>query len=147
MRIETISQKNIDALAGLFIALWPECNFQEELKNCQYILNSEKETCFLAAHGDVYIAFIYMNLRYDNVEGTSSSPVAYVEGIFVKPQFRNQGIGKRLIEIGSAWGLEKGCSELASDAEWHNENSINFHEKVGFKEINRIVNFARKIKT
>ena len=145
MRIDKISENNIYELAGLFIELWPEGNLPEELKNCQYILNSEKETCFLAVHEDVYVAFIYMNLRFNYVEGTSTSPVAYVEGIFVKPQYRSQGIGKKLMEIGTAWGLEKGCSELASDTEWNNENSIKFHEKMGFRETNRIVNFARKI--
>lgn len=146
MKIEKISEKNLTELSNLFLDLWPDCSFEEEFKNCKRILDSDKETCFLVQIRKKYIAFIYLNLRFDYVEGTNSSPVVYIEGIYVKPEFRNQGIGKILIEIGQSWGIENGCNEFASDAELHNEASIEFHKKVGFKEVNRSVNFSKEIK-
>lgn len=44
------------------------------------------------------------------------------------------------------WALEKGFAELASDTEITNKNSIEIHKHLGFKEIERVVCFIKKIK-
>jgi aminoglycoside 6'-N-acetyltransferase I len=80
------------------------------------------------------------------VEGTSSSPVGYLEAIYVKPEFRNQGIAKKLVDFAKNWSIERGCSELASDCELDNEISRKFHNKIGFEEANTIVCFTMDLK-
>ena len=92
------------------------------------------------------VAFISLSLRHDYVEGTASSPVAYLEGIFVKPAFRKQGIARKLIEFSKNWALERGCSELASDCELENKTSEIFHKKLGFEEANRLICFKMNLK-
>jgi aminoglycoside 6'-N-acetyltransferase I len=86
-----------------------------------------------------------MCLRIDYVEGSSSSPVGYIEVIFVEASHRNKGISKRLVKEGEGWSKSLGCRELASDTELHNKESQEFHKRIGFEEAGRIVFFIKEI--
>lgn len=145
MKTEKLSLKNITNTTRLILALWPFCSYQEEYNNCKRILSTKNERIQLAKIKDKYVGFIYLNLRTDWVEGTKTSPVAYIEGLYVKPKYRKKGIGKKLVEYGEQWGQKRGATEYGSDTELVNKASIAFHKKIGFKEANRIVCFAKKI--
>jgi len=145
MIIETISWSNITPLTQLMVELWPDCLFDEEYENCKTILNKENETCLLVRDQENYIAYINLSIRFDYVEGSDTSPVAYIEGMYVKENYRHFGVGKRLIQLAEDWGKQKGCKQLASDTELTNEASIDFHKKNGFLEVNRIVCFLKEL--
>ena len=145
MIVEEINANNIAPLTHLMIALWPECSFKEEYENCQQLINSATETCYLLKKEDEYIGFIQLGLRTDHVEGAEALPVAYVEGIYVKEEYRKQGLGEKLISLASEWALANGSKQLASDAEIDNQMSIDFHKRIGFKEVNRVVCFIKNI--
>ncbi len=146
MTIEEFSPGHFTTLTEMFLKLWPECVYEEEFENSRRIFNSPTETCFLAKTDNTFIGFIQMALRSDPVEGTSSSPVAYIEGLYVDPDFRHKGIGKKLVEPGEQWGIEMGCREIASDTEITNTDSIAFHTQIGFDQVNRIVCFRKDLK-
>jgi aminoglycoside 6'-N-acetyltransferase I len=61
------------------------------------------------------------------------------------PSRRRQGIGRRLIQTAVQWASEAGYSELASDAEADNEQSIRAHRSLGFREVGRSVHFVRSL--
>ena len=84
-------------------------------------------------------------LRHDYVEGTESSPVGYLEGIFVSDAFRHQGIAGRLLYSCEEWARTMGCREFASDCELTNEESRQFHLRMGFAEANRIICFTKSL--
>ena len=115
----------------------------------------EAEFCALLARGDcsvfLYIiedkpvGFAQCQLRRDYVEGTQTSPVGYLEGIFVDAGYRMRGIARELLSACQAWAKEMGCAEFASDCELHNEESLAFHLKMGFAEANRIICFTKKL--
>lgn len=88
------------------------------------------------------IAFISLSLRHDYVEGTSSRPVGYIEGIYVRQEHRKMGIARELVAFARRWSAERGCAELASDCLLENEVSRAFHRRVGFQEANVIVCFT-----
>jgi aminoglycoside 6'-N-acetyltransferase I len=142
---EKLSSGNLPVTIQMMRALWPDCSYEEANEDGKRILQSDKEAIFLAKKEQAYVGFIQLNLRYDYVEGTTTSPVAYIEGIYVKPKYQEQGIGQQLVTIGEQWGKEKGAREYASDVELQNANSIAFHNKVGFREANRVVCFAKAI--
>jgi aminoglycoside 6'-N-acetyltransferase I len=79
------------------------------------------------------------------VEGTVSNPVGYLEGIYVKKEFRLRGVSKELLIECEAWAKDKGCSEFASDCELNNTESLKFHLQVGFEEVNRIICFKKML--
>lgn len=145
MTFEELSPATIDIATTLLLELWPDEDFEEEKNNCQRILHTQDESIFLVKTAQSYVGFIYLNLRREYVEGTSSSPVAYIEGIYLRPAYQQQGIGKQLVDLGEQWGKERGASEYASDAELTNVGSIAFHKQVGFTEANRVVCFSKKI--
>ena len=110
-------------------------------------------TQFLAAAGIVALAivddelagFAEVSVRSDHVEGTACSPVAYLEGWFVRPAHRGHGVGRALINFAEQWAISKGFPELASDAELENSRSIALHAALGFREVGRNVHFVKSL--
>ena len=84
-------------------------------------------------------------LAAELAESTASSPVGYLEGIFLLPEFRGLGLSALLLKACEAWAAEQGCQEFASDCELENETSIAFHKRSGFKEAGRIVCFVKQL--
>lgn len=81
----------------------------------------------------------------DAGKGTDSSPVGYLEGIFVSDGYRKQGYAAELLSECEKWAREKGCTEFASDCELDNADSFRFHISLGFKEANRIMCFRKEL--
>lgn len=145
MEIQLLSEDSLNSLIGLVTELWPEEDVVEAYENYKAILTSGQEACYLVRQGEQYVAFIHVTIRNDYVEGANSWPIAYVEGVYVKPDFQKQGIASKLISVAEAWAREKGIKQLASDAELTNVQSINFHKQVGFTEAGKIVCFIKNL--
>lgn len=145
MQIEILSATNLNALIELALELWPDCEFEEEFPYYQSLIGSEKEVCYLVREEEIYLGFIHVSMRTDYVEGAIEFPVAYIEGLYVKPDCQKRGIGKELVNAGAAWGRQKGCKQFASDTELGNEMSIDFHKRIGFGEASRIVCFIKDL--
>lgn len=94
------------------------------------------------AAGDL-AGFVEVAKRQDYVNGTSSSPVAFVEGLFVTPHCRQRGIARALVEAVAQWARAQGVTELASDTPLDNTVSRAVHGKLGFDETERVVFFRR----
>ncbi|MDD4186931.1 MAG: GNAT family N-acetyltransferase [Clostridiaceae bacterium] len=100
---------------------------------------------FLYMEGQEARGFLSLSIRHDYVEGTDSSPVAYIEGIYVKPDARHRGIASEMIFFAKQWAKEHGCRELASDCDVHDKDSEGFHKGVGFMEASRNIHFVMKL--
>lgn len=91
------------------------------------------------------IGFVEAALRTDYVNGTESSPVAFVEGIYVVLEARRKGVAAALISAVESWARSLGCTELASDALLDNQSSHAFHRALGFEETERVVYFRKAL--
>lgn len=89
--------------------------------------------------------FVEVSLRTDYVNGTNSSPVAFLEGIFVVPAARRQGVARVLVAEAEKWAQGRGCREFASDALLHNEASHAMHRALGFQESQRVIFFRKRM--
>lgn len=94
---------------------------------------------------NIPVGFAQCQLRNDYVEGTDTSPVGYLEGIFVKEDYRHKGYAKDLLGECEKWAKLQGCKEFASDCEINNIDSFNFHKAMNFEEANRIICFTKKL--
>ena len=91
------------------------------------------------------VGFAQCGLRRDYVEGTHTSPVGYLEGVFVQEEYRGRGVATALLRACEAWAGEKGCAEFASDCGLDNAASAVFHLRAGFAEAGRIICFTKRL--
>jgi aminoglycoside 6'-N-acetyltransferase I len=92
------------------------------------------------------VGFAEACMRHDYVNGCDTSPVAFVEGIYVAPQFRRRGVAGRLVQEIETWARMQGVSELASDAPLDNHQSQAMHRALGFGETQRVVYFRKALR-
>lgn len=145
MKILEATQKDSHVLAKMATKIWENQNEDELEEEFKAILQSDEETCFIAFVKDMPVGFANVSLRFDYVEGTESSPVGYLEGIFVEENYRKQNSAKNLVKSCEDWAKKIGCTEFASDCLLDNTKSLKFHLAVGFIEANRIICFKKDL--
>ncbi|MDX1429289.1 MAG: GNAT family N-acetyltransferase, partial [Rhodothermales bacterium] len=79
------------------------------------------------------------------VDGCLTSPVGYVEGIFVDEGHRGCGVARELLLRSEEWFRQKECTEAATDAEIDNLPAQRFHEHMGFLETYRVVEYRKDL--
>lgn len=132
-------------VAELAILLWSDNEIDDLEKELKEYITLNKGAIFIYFYEAIPVGFAQCNLRNDYVEGTESSPVGYLEGVFVKIKHRKKGIAKKLLTQCEYWAKIQGCSEFASDCELNNTDSLKFHLQLGFEEANRIICFKKKL--
>src|SRR5205814_1792245 len=91
------------------------------------------------------VGLVEVAIRTDYVNGTESSPVAFLEGIYVVPEARRSGVARQLVAEAERWARSVGCTELASDAQLENTESHTMHAALGFVETERVVYFKKAL--
>ena len=142
---ERASAADAETVAAMACELWPERTPEEMANEFAARLSAGEAAVFLYRKDGVPAGFAQCQLRHDYVEGTETSPVGYLEGIYVKETDRRQGIARALLAACEDWARTQGCAEFASDCELTNTESQAFHRAVGFSEANRLVAYVRKL--
>lgn len=145
VEINRASNENLDQLTDLAFALWPN-NEKDIIKSdFVYIIGHLSNKVLLAKSDEDYIGFIHMSIRSGFVEGANTTPVGYVEGIYVKPDFRRKGVAKELYHAGIEWLKSKKCTQIGADIGIYNDMCPDFYIGMGFKEVNRIICYINNI--
>lgn len=144
MLIRKASPADAAVLAALASRMW-EADPAELEAEFADMTASDEAACFLAAVGGVPVGFAQCQLRHDYVEGCETSPVGFLEGIYVEDAYRMSGVGRQLLAACEDWARSTGCSEFASDCELGNAVSHAWHLKNGFREMGRTIWFAKKL--
>lgn len=99
MEIIKGTMNELKDIVRLALMLWPN-DYNEEQFNVHFkkLLNNEDAMIFLAKEQNEYVGFAHCQLRYDYVEGTETTPVGYLESIYVMEKHRKKGIGKALVD-------------------------------------------------
>lgn len=128
--------------------LWPDSLQQHitEIEEFFFGTSTDVVQVFVIERKEGGLAgFIEINVR-NFAEGSRSSRVPYIEAWFIDKDKRGQGYGKKLMQTAENWAMQSGFSELGSDTEVDNINSIKAHMKLGFKEVDRVVCFLKKLR-
>lgn len=139
------TSKDSLALAKMAIKIWSEHSLDELAKEFEETIDCEESAIFMLMVDNQAVGFAQCQLRHDYVEGTDTSPVGYLEGIFLEQEFRHRGHAKKLLAQCEEWAKNKGCTEFASDCESDNDESLKFHINMGFTEVNRIICFKKQL--
>ncbi|WGH79764.1 aminoglycoside 6'-N-acetyltransferase [Jannaschia ovalis] len=148
MPIRVASSTDIPDWIALRARLWPGTSRAEHRAEVEEWLAGTPDRCivFVAVGAERgLLGFAEAALRHDHVNGCETTPVAFLEGIFVRSEMRGTGIGAALVRSVQAWAIERGCTELASDAALANRDSHAFHAAMGFAETERVVFFRKRL--
>jgi len=129
------------AWAELRHALWPEADLAE----LRHEIDAPPITPFAgfgAFDGPAMIGFAEASERPWG-DGCDTAPVAWLEGIFVRPDYRRRGIARCLVAAVEGWARARHLTELGSDAELDNLVSRLGHARWGFAETERVVRFRK----
>lgn len=130
----------------LRMALWP-ADRAEHLQEMQELCAQPDRYAQFVAYSSLGEpqGLVEVALRSDYVNGTDSSPVGFLEGLYVAPGFRRQGIAATLVNTAQRWVKQQGCTEMASDALLDNTSSHAMHRALGFEETERVVYFRKPL--
>ena len=140
--VRKAEKRDLIILTNLATLMW-DCSVDTLFHEFSEMIVKENVQFFLKSENNVPVGFAQCSLRHDYVEGTKTTPVGYLEGIFVKEEFRPKGYAKELLAACETWAKEKGCKEFASDCEMDNIDSFYFHKAMNFTEANRIICFTK----
>jgi aminoglycoside 6'-N-acetyltransferase I len=141
MKVERVTAASQDWRA-LRASFWPDAQ------------DHDADMAAALAHGAAFLArndagaavgFAEGAIRTDYVNGAATSPVAFLEGIFVRPEFRGHGAAQLLAGAIEDWARGAGMSELASDAALNNAAAQAMHRALGFTETERVVFYTKPL--
>jgi aminoglycoside 6'-N-acetyltransferase I len=96
------------------------------------------------AGGGKLAGFLEASIR-PFVEDCDSDNVGYLEGWFVDPEYRRHGLGRALVTAAEEWARDRGATEMASDAEIGNDQSLTAHMRLGYEETSRLVHLRKEL--
>lgn len=146
--IERAERRHLLAWAELRAALWPDQGadaHRDELAEDLLSADVRSFACLAVTAAGEAVGFAEAALRSDYVNGCETSPVVFLEGIFVRADHRRGGVARHLCRAVEDWGRSLGCSEFASDAAIDNHASLAFHRALGFVETERVVFFRKAV--
>jgi aminoglycoside 6'-N-acetyltransferase I len=146
IRIRRLRLEDAEEWTALRTALWPHCSPADHESDIRDTLaRPDRLAAYGAEHPAVgIVGFAEFSVR-DVVDGATSSPCGFLEGWYVDPARRRQGIGGALVASGEAWLASLGIREIGSDTGLHNSASIATHAALGFVETDRVVQFVKTV--
>ncbi|QXT38147.1 aminoglycoside 6'-N-acetyltransferase [Gymnodinialimonas ceratoperidinii] len=146
MTIRIATEADIADWVELRVLLWPGDTLDVHRAEVTDMLQRSDAVAFLSVDETAGLqGFAEAALRRDHVNGCETSPVGYLEGLFVRSDLRGAGIGMALTDRVRDWAVGQGCSELASDVDLDNRVSQSFHEAAGFEETERVVYYRLRL--
>ena len=85
-------------------------------------------SCVLAYQAELPVAFALYYFTYSTFAGL---PGLYLEDLFVKPDFRGQGLGHALLQHLAKLAKDRGCWPIEWAVLHWNQSAIRFYEKLG----------------
>lgn len=129
-------------------ALWPESAAAEHAREiAEFFAGTLRmPLAVLLAFDTVGAAtgFVELSIR-SVVESCETDWVAFLEGWYVEPTMRRQGVGRALVAAAEAWGRAQGCAEFGSDTQIWNTDSAAAHAALGFTEVEQLRCFKKDL--
>ena len=148
VRVRLATSADAGAWLRMRSALWPEGSESEHRDEIDRFLAgqlSQPLATLLAMNssGDA-VGFLELSIRA-YAEDCVTDHVAYLEGWYVVPEARRQGVGAALVHAAEEWARSQGCTEFASDALIDNHVSAAAHRALGFQETVQIRCFRKAL--
>jgi aminoglycoside 6'-N-acetyltransferase I len=144
--VRRLDERDRKAWLALRLALWPrEDSAEFETDISGMLAEPDATPAFGAFDGERLVGFAEAGERPFG-DGCATSPVGWLEGIYVDADYRRRGVGRALVAAVMDWATSRGYSELGSDAALDNDISLESHARWGFEETKRIVMFRKGLR-
>lgn len=102
------------------------------------LIADENVTLLVAEAGGKLVGFVHAVLR-DTPAFRIFLPRRYivVDGIVVKSEFQNRGIGKILMDKIQEWAIANGATSIELNVYEFNRSAISFYERLGYQSFSR----------
>lgn len=134
LRIESASEAHIPLLLtfikelAAYENLLDDVSVTEERLRQTLFGNNSRAHAVIAYSGVLPVAFAIYFFNLSTFEGR---PGLYIEDIFVRPNFRRTGVGRKLFSFLSQKAREQGCCRIELSVLNWNEQAIQFYKKLG----------------
>jgi aminoglycoside 6'-N-acetyltransferase I len=143
--------EDVNAVAAMRHALWPDGPAEEHARELQEILDGKWSETYpyvvlvAEAPDRTLVGFADVTLRSRADGCDPKRPAGYLEGWFVAENARRRGIGTTLLRAAEEWARAQGCTEMGSDTWLDNEVSQRAHAALGFEEVDRVVVYRKAL--
>ena len=146
MIIRTIKNTDFKEWLELRYELWPYHTKEELEVEMKDIYNNIKlnQVFFAVTDDDKVSGFIELSIHQE-APGCTTSKIGFIEGWYVRPQYRRKGVGRLLVEAGEEWAKSVGCLEMASDTTEDYEISPIAHLALGYEEVDIPMFYRKKL--
>ncbi len=148
VRVRPTTPGDVGAWLRMRCALWPEGSEAEHRAEIDRFLAGQLrqplETLLAMNSSGDPVGFAELSIR-SYAEDCATDHVAYLEGWYVVPEARRQGVGTALVRAAEQWARSQGCTEFASDALIDNQVSAAAHRALGFQETVQIRCFRKAL--
>jgi aminoglycoside 6'-N-acetyltransferase I len=136
--IRLVQEGDLAEWLRLRCALWPDHTvgeLQREMVEIQADL--DQQPVFVAECPDGGLCGLVEVSIHSQAPGCTTNRIGYLEAWYVDPDWRDQGVGRRLAEAAEAWARAMGCREMASDTTPDYPVSPAAHAALGYREVER----------
>jgi aminoglycoside 6'-N-acetyltransferase I len=146
MLIRPATPVDLPAWVALRAALWPDYSAESlRAQALDFFQHPTQFANFLAQTADgTLVGFAEASIR-SYADGCDTSNVGHLEGWYVAEPFRQQGLGRRLVQAVEDWARAQGAKEMASDCYIDNTISREAHTRLGFQEVERLIHFRKPL--
>ena len=128
-------------------ALFPGLDLEADEAEMRATIARTDAEVFVLDRGDGKLAGYVEVGERSIADGCESSPVGYIEAWYVDPDVRRSGYGRSLLVAAEEWAVQRGRSEMASDALIDNDVSHAAHRSSGYEEVDRVITYRKTLST
>jgi aminoglycoside 6'-N-acetyltransferase I len=117
MIIREVRQTDVAAWEKMRCDMWPDGVEDHAKEIAAFFEGGLEEPCAVLVTEDesgTLIAVAELSIRYD-VAGLAGEKTGYVEGLYVRHEWRGSGIARTLLRASKEWALSERCEAFASD--------------------------------
>ncbi len=125
----------------LRMALWPDSSSEEQAAEIEQFMAGERspdlQAVFVCPRAEGGLCGLVEVSIHREAPGCKTDRIGYLEGWYVDPDRRAQGVGRALVEMAEDWAWAQGCEEMASDTTPDYPLSPAAHAQLGYREVER----------
>jgi GNAT superfamily N-acetyltransferase len=132
MKIQKARKSDFSDMYGLMKELWPREKFNRKVTKDVFLKQWQSNKEFIVAKsGNRIIGFASLFVKYSLGD---KGRIGLIDELVVDREFRNKGIGKKLLAEITAMAKKSSCKDLVLTSAFYRKGAHRFYLKNGFRK-------------